>query len=270
MERSIWDLSFVVTPIFITRLVDDTGGIMTGGAAQVGIPCVAMATRSVTSCRAANSSAPRSRIAVTEDSCATELERRISTPGTPFIAFSIGTVTCASTSAGDSPRQRVWTSTLAGANSGKTSIGISRSRWAPKKVRPRPNATTMKRKCRLFPTIQRIMTSASRWLFAVDAHLCAVKFGHPLRDDSRSGRRTVGKGGVVSVDPLDHDSDSSSIFEHSARPPRRETVHQAASAINGPVVAAIAAANRGYKAGSTNSAKIAELTKPPRITTAAG
>src|SRR5882762_9962520 len=67
------------------------------------------------------------------------------------------------------------------------------------------------------------------------------------------------------------DSDSSSIFEgHSARPPRRESVHQAASAINGPVVAAIAAANRGYKAGSTNSAKIAELTKPPRITTAAG
>src|SRR5882762_133360 len=206
MERSIWDLSFVVTPIFITRLVDDTGGIMTGGAAQVGILCVAMATRSVTSCRAANSSAPRSKIAVTEDSCATELDRRISTPGTPLIAFSIGTVTCASTSAGDSPRQSVWTSTLAGANSGKTSIGISRSRWAPKKVRPRPNATTMKRKRRLFPTIQRIMTLASRSLFAVDAHLCTVKFGHPHRDDSRSGRRTVGKVGVVSVDPLDHDS----------------------------------------------------------------
>ena len=63
MDRSICDLSFVVTPIFMTRLVDDTGGIMTGGAAQVGMPRVAMATRSVTSCRAANSSAPRSKIA---------------------------------------------------------------------------------------------------------------------------------------------------------------------------------------------------------------
>src|SRR5438270_13824408 len=73
----------------------------------------------------------------------------------------------------------------------------------------------------------------------------------------------------------DHrDSDSSSIFErHSVcpQPPvARERVHQAGSAIHGPLVAAIAAANRGYKAGSTNSAKIAEVTKPPRITTAAG
>ena len=62
------DLSFVVTPIFMTRLVDDTGGIMTGGAAQVGMLRVAMATRSVTSCRAANSSAPRSKIAGTDES----------------------------------------------------------------------------------------------------------------------------------------------------------------------------------------------------------
>src|SRR5438270_7865765 len=73
----------------------------------------------------------------------------------------------------------------------------------------------------------------------------------------------------------DHrDSDSSSIFErHNVCPPppvARESVHQAVSAINGPVVVAVAAANRGYKAGSTNSAKIAEVTKPPRITTAAG
>src|SRR5207244_10645175 len=68
------------------------------------------------------------------------------------------------------------------------------------------------------------------------------------------------------------DSDTSSIFErHSVCPPPRESVHQAGSAINGPVVvAAIAAANRGYKPGSTNSAHIAEVTKPPRITTAAG
>ena len=95
----------------MTRLVVETGGIMTGGAAHVGMLRVAMATRSVTSCRAASSSAPRARIAETEESWGTELDRRISTPGTPFIAFSIGTVTCSSTSAGESPRQSVWTST---------------------------------------------------------------------------------------------------------------------------------------------------------------
>ena len=49
MDRSITDLSFDVTPIFMTRLVDDSGGIMCGGAAQVGRVEVAMATRSVTS-----------------------------------------------------------------------------------------------------------------------------------------------------------------------------------------------------------------------------
>src|SRR5207244_9345530 len=42
--------------------------------------------------------------------------------------------------------------------SGKTSIGISFRRWAPKYVRPRPSATMIKRKRRLVPTTHRIMT----------------------------------------------------------------------------------------------------------------
>src|SRR2546422_1837251 len=47
--------------------------------------------------------------------------------------------------------------------------------------------------------------------------LCTVKFGHPLRDDSRSGRRTVGKVGVVSVDPLDHDRSEEHTSELQSR-----------------------------------------------------
>ena len=44
------------------------------------------------------------------------------TPGTPASDASSGTVVSDSTSAGDRPRQAVWTSTETGANSGKTSI----------------------------------------------------------------------------------------------------------------------------------------------------
>src|SRR6187397_3090539 len=107
MERSITDRSFEVMPIFITRLVDDSGGIMTGGAAQVGRLVDATFTRSATSWRERSSSVPGLKIALTEESCGTDCERRNSTPGTPANAFSIGTVTRASTSAGDSPRQIV-------------------------------------------------------------------------------------------------------------------------------------------------------------------
>src|SRR5690242_20066974 len=114
------DRFFEVTPIFMTRVVVETGGIITGGAAHVGILRVAIATRSVTICRAASSSAPCAKIAQTEESWGTELDRRISTPGTPFSAFSICTVTCASTSAVDRPKQSVCTSIHGGANSGKT------------------------------------------------------------------------------------------------------------------------------------------------------
>ena len=36
MDRSITDISLEVMPIFITRAVAESGGIITGGAAQVG------------------------------------------------------------------------------------------------------------------------------------------------------------------------------------------------------------------------------------------
>ncbi len=68
-----------------------------------------------------------------EDSCGTDVERRSSRPGMPFMASSIGTVTSDSTSDVDRPRLSVWISTCGGANSGNTSTGAER-------MEPMPNA----------------------------------------------------------------------------------------------------------------------------------
>src|SRR3981081_4936755 len=110
-------------PIFMIRLVEDNGGIMNGGAAHVGKLLVASAIRSLTSCRARIPSTPGLKINRIDDSCDTDFERITSMSGTPFSAFSSGTVTSCSTSADESPRQMVWISTRGGANSGNTSTG---------------------------------------------------------------------------------------------------------------------------------------------------
>ena len=124
------------------RLVEDNGGIMNGGAAQVGRLLVASAIRSLTSCRARIPSAPDLKINRIDDSCATDFERITSMSGTPFSAFSSGTVTSCSTSADESPRQMVWISTRGGANSGNTSTGTSRRRARPNQVSTTPRART--------------------------------------------------------------------------------------------------------------------------------
>ena len=52
MDKSITDLSAEVMPIFIVRLVAESGGIMNGGEAQIGRLGVARPSRSVTIWRA--------------------------------------------------------------------------------------------------------------------------------------------------------------------------------------------------------------------------
>ena len=158
-------------PIFMTRLVDDSGGIMKGGAAKVGRLGVAMAIRSVTSWRVLNSSTPGWNSTTTDESAGTDFDRSAATPGMPASAFSIGTVTSASTSEGDSPRQIVWISTLAGANSGKTSTGSSRRRRKPKYIRLALIAITRNRKRRLVATNHRIMARPSQFSSANDDYL---------------------------------------------------------------------------------------------------
>ena len=115
----------------MTRLVVDSGGRITGGAAQVGSERVTVARRSWTTWRASIRSVPRSKTSSIEESCGTVAERISSSRATPLSACSSGTVTSSSVSAVDRPRQIVWTSTRGGANSGKASTRASRSCPAP-------------------------------------------------------------------------------------------------------------------------------------------
>jgi hypothetical protein len=161
-QKAVIDMSIRSTsgcveysPIFITRLVDDRGWIMNGGADQVGRVGEIAAIRSATSCRAVNRSVPRSKMRRMSDSCSADLERISSRPGTPCSACSSGTVIRDSTCVGDSPMASVWISTRGGANSGNTSTGMSLARWKPKNIRPAVRATTMYRNFRLDPTSQR-------------------------------------------------------------------------------------------------------------------
>ena len=89
------------------RLVADTCGISSGGAAHVGSDGEIVWSRSCTSWRAARSWVPGLNHSVIADSCGTDSERIVSSRGTPPSAFSSGTVTSDSTSEADSPRQAV-------------------------------------------------------------------------------------------------------------------------------------------------------------------
>ncbi len=154
MAISEW--SFDDIPICTARPVAETGGSMTGGAAQVGRLETTVSNRSATSCLASSRSVPGLKISSIDDSCGTDLERRSSSPSTPLRACSSGTVTRDSTSAVVRPMHRVWISTLGGANSGKTSMRIAGSATVPNTIMPTAAATTMNRNLRLAETVRRI------------------------------------------------------------------------------------------------------------------
>jgi hypothetical protein len=142
---SISDTSSDDMPIFMTRLVAESGCIMNGGLAHVGRVGVTIATRSWTSWRASSRSDPGSKIITIDDSPVTDVERMMSRPSTPASACSRGTVTRASTSSEVIPSESVWISTRGGANSGKTSTGMPWTCVAPTSIIPVARATTMNR-----------------------------------------------------------------------------------------------------------------------------
>ena len=144
-------------PIFMTRLVDDSGWIMTGGPAQLGSWATVSAIRSPTHWRAWRTFVPGLKIISIDESCGTDFDRMTSRPGTPLRASSSGTVTSDSTSDGDSPRDGVCTSTFGGANSGKTSTGSCFSCIVPSSIIPTASPRTRKRNLRLVATIRRII-----------------------------------------------------------------------------------------------------------------
>ena len=131
-----------VRPIFITRLVDESGWIITGGAAQVGSCGVIVPTRSSTTCRACMRSVPRSNSSTICERPGTDFERTMSRFGMPWSDCSIGTVTSSSVSSALSPKVMVWISTFGCENSGNTSTGVSRSTPRPKTINANPATTT--------------------------------------------------------------------------------------------------------------------------------
>ena len=110
-----------VSPMTSTMLAAEVSGTMVGERTPCGI-CAAIATRrSPTICRACRMSVPSRKIAVTTESPWIDSDRIDSRLPAPLTAASIGPVTSASTSSGESPGASVWMTTWGGANSGKTS-----------------------------------------------------------------------------------------------------------------------------------------------------
>jgi hypothetical protein len=145
LDSSICEIVVELIPIFITRLVDDSGERITGACETAGRRVATSATRSCTSCRTRSRSVPRSRITTTEDRPRTDFERTVSTQGRPLSADSSGSVTRLSTSAEVNPGASVWISTSGDANSGNTSSGTSRERRTPNPTRVSARATTRTR-----------------------------------------------------------------------------------------------------------------------------
>src|SRR6476661_3696867 len=195
MDISISERSSDVRPIFMTRLVDDSGCSITGGAAHVGNDGVALAMRSETSWRALSRSAPGAKRSTIEDSCSTDLERISSSPSTPLRASSSGTVTSSSTSDAVRPMQMVWISTFGGANSGKTSTEAVLSWTPPNAIIATAMATTKARNFRLNPTIRR-MSMPLRTEFGAKQFRCAHG------DNVSSRRRTGPQLDHVTGDPI--------------------------------------------------------------------
>src|SRR6266566_2235640 len=202
---SVIDIDLDDMPIFMTRLVADSGCIMNGGAAQVGNDGVTAVTRSWTSWRACSRSVPGLKISSIDDSCETDFERRTSRPSTPASACSRGVVTNASTSAGDSPSEAVWISTLGGANSGKTSTGMLRNCPAASTIIPAAKARTRNRNRMLAAMIRRIIAGdpGTTSLGIADARLGPEQLGKPDDYDRGSGWWAVEQEGDVTVDPVD-------------------------------------------------------------------
>ena len=121
------DISFEESPIFMTRLVDDSGWSMTGGPMPTGSRVAASWRRSCTSWRAWTISVPCLKMRTIEDIAITVLDLMVSISGVALSVSSMGTVISSSTSWVVIPMPSVWISTRGGANSGKTSTGRSES-----------------------------------------------------------------------------------------------------------------------------------------------
>src|SRR5829696_3817368 len=191
-----------VIPIFMTRLVDDRGGIIQGGLAQVGRLGEASDRRSCTNCRASYRSVSLLKRSSICERSLTDLERISSSPGTPFSWSSSGTVISSSTCSEELPTAMVWISTRGGANSGKTSTSALRVSPMPKIISAPAAKSTSHRNRKLDPTIQRIRRTSQSFR---DLELGAVHFVDPDRHYLGTGGWTVGEYDAITVHVVDTD-----------------------------------------------------------------
>src|SRR5918994_3646805 len=202
MDISLMFSSSEVIPIFMTRLVEESGGIMKGGLAQVGKLGAAAVMRSCTNCRASYRSVSLLKISWICERSATDLERISSSPGSPFSSFSNGTVINSSTCSEELPIAMVWISTCGGANSGKTSTSALRVSPMPKTISAMAAKNTSHPKRKLDPTIQRI---SNPYLSMCHLEFGAVHQSGPDRHDLRTGGWAVGEHDAITDDVVDND-----------------------------------------------------------------
>ena len=119
---------------------------------------------------------PSSKIITTDERPSTDFDRSVRRSGTPFIAFSSGTVTRLSTSPVDRPGASVWISTSGGANSGKTSSGVFCAARDPATISTMASATT---------------TSRSRSARSISHRILAVYFPAPNSTPNNSAAPSV-------------------------------------------------------------------------------
>src|SRR5919107_4229239 len=202
MDISLMFTSSEVIPIFMTRAVEDRGGIMKGGLAQVGRVGAAAVRRSCTNCRDSYRSTSLLKMSWICERSATDLERISSSPGIPFSWSSSGTVISSSTCSEELPIARVWISTCGGANSGKTSTSALRVSPIPKTISAAAAKITSHRNRKLDPTIQRI---SNPYLSMCDLELGAVHLGGPDRHDLCTGGWAVEEHDAITDDVVDND-----------------------------------------------------------------
>src|SRR5215207_1679114 len=201
-DISLMFSSSEVIPIFMTRLVEESGGIIQGGLAQVGRLGDASDRRSCTNCRASYRSVSLLKMSWICERSITDLERISSSPGIPFSWSSSGMVISSSTCSEELPTATVWISTIGGANSGKTSRSALRVSPMPKTISAAAAKSTSHRNRKLDPTIQRIRHP---YLSMCYLEIGAVHFGGPDRHDLGTGGWTLREHDAITVHAVDLD-----------------------------------------------------------------
>src|SRR3954451_4366083 len=182
-DMSISDCCFEVSPIIMSRPVDEVGCTTSGGRDEAAGNAGAMVRRSCTTCRARTGSVPGSNVISIDDSPGMVCDSSFASHGMPLKnSFSIGLVIRFSTSSADNPSASTCTSTRTGPNSGRASTDVLRSCTKPSASKARATASTKCWYFRLNPTVHRIM---SRTLQRNVSRLSSTEHTIPRRAHNR-------------------------------------------------------------------------------------